>query len=73
MVGRRGPGQRELAGRPSGKAIGIMQSGRALGYILAAMVSAFVIPRFGWRWLFAAGALPAILVLWISRKSQSPP
>ena len=48
-----------------GKAIGIMQSGWAVGYILAAIVSAVIIPRFGWRWLFAAGVLPALLVFWI--------
>jgi MFS family permease len=31
------------------KAIGFMQSGWALGYMLAAGVSAVILPRFGWR------------------------
>ena len=55
-----------------GKAIGMMQSGWALGYILAAVVSAVIVPRFGWRWLFAAGVLPAVLVLWIQREVAEP-
>ena len=55
-----------------GKAIGIMQSGWAVGYLLAAIVSALVIPRFGWRWLFAAGALPALLIFWILREVAEP-
>ncbi len=56
-----------------GKAIGIMQSGWALGYILAALVSAFVLPRFGWRALFLVGVLPALLTIWIRRRVPEPP
>jgi MFS family permease len=49
------------------KAISIMQSGWALGYLLAALIAAAVLPTLGWRWLFAVGALPALLVLWVRR------
>jgi MFS family permease len=55
-----------------GKAIGIMQSGWALGYILAAIVSAIVLPRFGWRALFLVGLLPALLTIWIRRRVPEP-
>ncbi|MGH7594720.1 MAG: MFS transporter [bacterium] len=55
-----------------GKAIGIMQSGWALGYILAALVSAIVLPRFGWRALFLVGVLPALLTIWIRRRVPEP-
>ena len=55
-----------------GKAIGIMQSGWALGYILAALVSAFVLPRYGWRALFLVGVLPALLTIWIRRRVPEP-
>jgi MFS family permease len=55
-----------------GKAIGIMQSGWALGYILAAGVSAVVLPRFGWRALFLVGVLPALLTVWIRRRVAEP-
>jgi MFS family permease len=50
------------------KAIGLMQSGWALGYMLAAAVTAVVLPRFGWRILFLTGVLPALLTVWIQRK-----
>jgi MFS family permease len=54
------------------KAIGIMQSGWALGYILAAVVAAAVLPTLGWRWLFVVGALPALLVFWVRRDVSEP-
>jgi MFS family permease len=55
------------------KAVSIMQSGWALGYLLAALVAAAVLPTLGWRWLFAFGALPALLVLWVRRAVPEPP
>jgi MFS family permease len=55
-----------------GKAIGIMQSGWALGYILAAVAAGLILPRFGWRWLFVAGSLPAFLVFWVRKAVKEP-
>jgi MFS family permease len=54
------------------KAISIMQSGWALGYILAALIAGAVLPTLGWRWLFVAGVLPALLVFWIRREVPEP-
>jgi len=54
------------------KAIGLMQSGWALGYMLAAVVTAVVLPRFGWRWLFLTGILPAFFTIWVQRKVEEP-
>ena len=59
------------------KAIGIMQSGWAIGYILAALLAGLfldVLPLGdeGWRWLFAAGVLPALFTLWIRRSVKEP-
>ena len=52
---------------------GILQQGYAFGYLLAAVVYWIVFPFFGWRGLFVAGALPALLVLYIrSRVPESP-
>jgi MFS family permease len=48
-----------------GKALGFMQSFWAVGYIAAALVVAYVLPRFGWRVVFLVGALPVMLALWI--------
>ena len=54
------------------KAIGLMQSGWAIGYMLAAVVTAIVLPRFGWRWLFLTGVLPAVFTVWVQRKVEEP-
>ena len=52
---------------------GILQQGYAVGYVLAALVFWFVFPAFGWRGMFVAGALPALLVLYIrARVPESP-
>ncbi|MEP6602776.1 MAG: MFS transporter [Spartobacteria bacterium] len=44
---------------------GILQQGYAVGYLLAALVYWIAFPIFGWRGLFIAGALPALLVIYI--------
>ncbi len=59
--------------RHRGKAIGIMQSGFALGYILAALLAGAIIPALGWRALFVIGVAPALLTLWIRRNIPEPP
>jgi MFS transporter, SHS family, lactate transporter len=52
---------------------GILQQGYAVGYLLAALVYWIVFPHFGWRGLFVAGAIPALLVIYIrSRVPESP-
>jgi MFS family permease len=55
-----------------GKAIGLMQSGWAIGYILAALLASAIMPSLGWRALFAVGVLPALLAVWIRRKVAEP-
>jgi MFS family permease len=54
------------------KAVGIMQSGWALGYMLAAGMTALILPRWGWRALFLAGLFPALLALLIRRHVEEP-
>jgi SHS family lactate transporter-like MFS transporter len=49
--------------RSKGIASGILQGSWAIGYLLAAGVSAVVLPLWGWRALFVCAAAPAILVL----------
>jgi MFS family permease len=57
--------------RHRGKALGLMQSGWALGYA-AAIVSAYVLPRYGWRATFFVGLLPALLTVWVRRGVEEP-
>ncbi len=44
---------------------GILQQGYAVGYLLAAIAYDAIFPHFGWRGMFVAGVLPALLVLYI--------
>lgn len=53
--------------RHRGKALGLMQSSWAIGYALAAIVTALVLPVWGWRVVFFIGVLPAFATLWIRR------
>jgi MFS family permease len=59
--------------RHRGKAIGLMQSGWAVGYLLAAVLAAVALPALGWRPLFLLGMLPALVTLWIRRNVVEPP
>jgi len=54
------------------RAIGFMQAGWALGYLLAAGLTALILPRFGWRVLFLCGVLPAFLAFAIRRGVTEP-
>jgi SHS family lactate transporter-like MFS transporter len=49
--------------RSRGIASGVLQGSWAIGYILAALASAAIVPTYGWRALFIVAALPALLVL----------
>jgi MFS family permease len=55
-----------------GRAMGIVLSGWAVGYALAAMGSGVILTYAGWRWVFFAGLLPALLTIWIRRKVPEP-
>ena len=52
---------------------GILQQGYAVGYLLAALVYWMIFPVFGWRGLFVAGALPALLVVYIRASVPESP
>jgi MFS transporter, SHS family, lactate transporter len=44
---------------------GLLQEGYAAGYLLAAVCSLIVLPRWGWRPLFIIGGLPAGLAVFV--------
>jgi MFS family permease len=54
------------------KAMGIMQSGWAIGALIAAALSSILLERFGWRVLFLFGALPAAAAFFIRRTVEEP-
>ena len=44
-------------------ASGVLQGSWAVGYFLAALVSAWIVPAYGWRMLFLVAAAPALVAL----------
>lgn len=59
------------------KATSLMQSTWALGAILAAALAGIILDVLplgpgAWRWLFAVGGLPALLILWFRRGVEEP-
>jgi putative MFS transporter len=44
-----------------------------IGIFAAAGAGLLIVPNFGWRWLFALGALPAILIFFIRRGVPESP
>lgn len=59
-------------GKQRARAVSLMQSGWAIGYMLAALLAATVLPAFGWRAMFLVGVLPALLTVGIRAKVREP-
>lgn len=55
-----------------GKALGVMQSSWAIGYGTAAIVTALILPVWGWRAVFFVGILPAFFTAWVRRRVEEP-
>src|SRR3954453_19879369 len=59
-----------------GRAVGSVQSGWAVGWGLAvlsqAILFSYLPPERAWRWMFAIGALPALLVFYLRRYVEEP-
>ena len=53
--------------------LGTLQAGWSVGYVIAALLSAYLLPRFGWRPLFACAVLPGIVTLVLLWKAPDPP
>jgi MFS family permease len=59
-----------------GRAVGSVQSGWAVGWGLAvlsqAVLFSYLPAELAWRWMFAIGALPALLVFFLRRYVEEP-
>ncbi|MGW1378360.1 sialate:H+ symport family MFS transporter [Streptomyces sp. NPDC002446] len=49
------------------RASGFLISGYAGGTVLAAELYKWVVPQWGWRWMFWIGVLPVLVALWVRR------
>jgi MFS family permease len=58
--------------RHRARALALVQSSWAVGYALGAALVALIMPRFGWRAVFFAGVLPALIALWIQHRLHEP-
>ena len=41
--------------------LGTLQAGWSVGYIVASLLAGWIIPNYGWRWLFYIAIIPAVL------------
>lgn len=51
---------------------GILQSGYPVGYMMAAVAARFILPNLGWRAMFWAGGVPALLALYVRARVPEP-
>ncbi|WP_028589276.1 MFS transporter [Paenibacillus massiliensis] len=56
-----------------GRMVVLLESFWAGGWIVAALVGYFVIPRFGWEAAFLIGAIPALYALYLRKAIEDPP
>jgi MFS family permease len=50
----------------------LMHTGYYFGFFLAALANFFVGSHLGWRYMFAVGVLPALMISWIRRNVREP-
>jgi MFS transporter, AAHS family, cis,cis-muconate transporter len=53
--------------------LGVIQAGWSLGYVVAALLGSYVLPRYGWRPLFFCAVLPGLATLLMLRGLPDPP
>ncbi|MCL6604873.1 MAG: MFS transporter [Paenibacillus sp.] len=56
-----------------GRAVVLLESFWALGWIASALIAFFIIPDYGWRVAFAIGALPALYAIYLRRAIDDSP
>ena len=53
--------------------LGTLQAGWSVGYVSAALLAAYLLPRFGWRSLFGCAVVPGIAALLLLWQAPDPP
>lgn len=53
--------------------LGTLQAGWSVGYVTAALLSAYLLPELGWRPLFACSVIPGVLTLALLWQAPDPP
>jgi MFS family permease len=50
----------------------LMHTGYYIGFFLAAAANYFIGSRYGWRYMFAVGGVPALMIAWIRKNVHEP-
>lgn len=53
--------------------LGTLQAGWAVGFVAAALLAGYLLPRFGWRPLFACAIVPGVVALALLWSAPEPP
>jgi MFS transporter, AAHS family, cis,cis-muconate transporter len=53
--------------------LGTVQAGWSAGYVVAALLASYILPRFGWRPLFLCAIVPGLVTLAMLRGMPDPP
>ena len=53
--------------------LGVLQAGWSVGYVIAALLAAYLLPRFGWRPLFFCSLVPGVAALALLWGLPDPP
>lgn len=56
-----------------GRAVVLLESFWAVGWIASALIAFFIIPDYGWRIAFGIGAVPALYALYLRRAIDDSP
>ncbi|WP_156130887.1 MFS transporter [Paenibacillus sp. FSL H7-0357] len=62
-----------MPAKERGRAVVLLESFWAVGWILSALIAYFVIPDYGWRIAFGIGAVPALYALYLRRAIDDSP
>lgn len=62
-----------MPARERGRAVVLLESFWAVGWIASALIAFFVIPDYGWRVAFGIGAVPALYALYLRRAIDDSP
>lgn len=52
--------------------LGTLQAGWSVGYVVATLLAGWILPSFGWRWLFFLAIVPVVLAVLMQRYIPEP-
>ncbi|MFK3740861.1 MFS transporter [Massilia sp. TN1-12] len=53
--------------------LGSLQAGWSVGYVVATLLAGWILPTYGWRWLFYIAIIPVVLAVLMQRLVPEPP